>query len=40
MIFLASAEEWSADFEVHKKGIWMDVEDAILEDVINEIVAC
>ncbi|XP_073306524.1 uncharacterized protein [Primulina huaijiensis] len=37
--FLASAEEWSADFEVHKKGICMDVGDAILEDVINEIVA-
>ncbi|XP_073316626.1 uncharacterized protein [Primulina huaijiensis] len=37
--FLASAEEWSADFEVQKEGIWMDVGDAILEDVISEIVA-
>ncbi|XP_073125717.1 uncharacterized protein [Henckelia pumila] len=37
--FLASAEEWSADFEEHKEGIWTEVGDAILEDVINEIVA-
>ncbi|KZV54522.1 hypothetical protein F511_01320 [Dorcoceras hygrometricum] len=37
--FLTTAEDWRADFEEHKKGIWMDVGDAILEDVINEIVA-
>lgn len=37
--FLASAEEWSADFEVQKEGVWMEVGDAILEDVINEIAA-
>ncbi|KAG8377452.1 hypothetical protein BUALT_Bualt08G0034500 [Buddleja alternifolia] len=35
--YLASAEEWSTDFELRKEVISMEIGDAILEDIINEI---
>lgn len=35
--FLASEDEWNADFELKKMKILDGVENAIFEDVINEI---
>lgn len=38
--FMASLEEWSYASDQHKNEIAMEIGDAILEDIVNEIVTC
>ncbi|XP_047983485.1 uncharacterized protein LOC125224169 isoform X2 [Salvia hispanica] len=38
--FMASLGEWGFDSQQHKDEVSMEIGDAILEDIINEIVTC